>query len=1335
MPYGAHKSALLLFLMSACFAIAPIRSVAGSGLDDALANAVLAQNVAAVKILLEGGASPNASQNLFKEPVICTASRSTTTSALTIVEVLVKYKASLNVTCSSQDSPLIMATRVGNGELVKVLVAGGAQPLAMSTSGDTAGDVARVMNQRDVEDALGTAAPPPTCNSAPPADDTPRSGSAVLETPVVPGGELTGVAFSDNGELFAMAGSDGTATLWSTASGRKLRTFAAHHGSISWIKINTERQLLITASTADQTLKMWRLTDGRKVFEVANLAAPAWDKTPAVLIGSYGTVVAFAGRRELIAWRVADCHEIARATLADDARDLAGGAGNVVAIPEKAGVEIWTPGSHRPKLLESLPRVVTAVSFSADGSHLLTAGALEKNSDAKVINLWNISTGEYSKSTFNIAVPGDINVVAFSANGSSVLITNLSEARVMRISDGMVVNDEKLESYPSAASAVPFKPCFLTVGFGSDFVRENAATSIVASCGPKPEAVKLFDAEPLIAADEHFMVARSGNLLAYWNFDDGTARRIPVALGTAEQADEQVSAVAFHAPSARLFAGTTAGRIMEIDLSTGAIRNARRANSCAIDIMAIVGEQLLVSTGQFANCKEPPSINAFALSQLTPTGGNAFVIPKTMFPTHLLGNPDGSMLYAVNQLGGYEAWNLASRSLRKLPVNLRFAADSGASFALLPTGFEAVGLGDFSRHKGVVIIDPTGATGPTLIGANIKSSLADLHADEHDRLIIGGGSSGQIYVWNIDTGELVRQGADRGAISHLAANRDGRWLVSGLTNGTMSIWDREARSVRAHLVMYGDGLHEPFRWLITTPDGRYDSNSPGDLPGVSWVLPSDPLTPLPVESFMKDYYEPRLLVKVLSGEHLPPVEELEKLNRVQPEVRIVSVNAEGDGRTVSVSVEVHQGHRKVGAATNAPVVSTAVVQDLRVFRDGQLVAYAPTQSGAIVSDPGGGKVIKLPSIEIPSEQRGKTVEFSAYAFNESWVKSLTARYEYQVKPTFKQRPSRAYVISLGLNEYGNSRVNPLKYAADDACEMQHMLGDALQASQHYEAVVKVLLISGTCFGAGTNHPTRADKEHIQAVFDLLAGRPVSARLKADIENSDQLQRANPEDLVLITYSGHGTEDDAGQFYLVPYDVAGGATPSPTIDYRRLISSDELSLWLRDVDARDMTMIIDACESASSVDTQQFRPGPMGSRGLGQLAYDKGMRILAASQAEAVALESSNLHHGILTYALLNEGLVEGKADLDPQDGRITEAKWLKYGVKRVPKLYTELAANTFKGRGFRRANVVASGASVSVQKPALFDFRPSGYPDEVFTVLRTHTGPRTVQKNSAELAP
>jgi len=103
--------------------------------------------------------------------------------------------------------------------------------------------------------------------------------------------------------------------------------------------------------------------------------------------------------------------------------------------------------------------------------------------------------------------------------------------------------------------------------------------------------------------------------------------------------------------------------------------------------------------------------------------------------------------------------------------------------------------------------------------------------------------------------------------------------------------------------------------------------------------------------------------------------------------------------------------------------------------------------------------------------------------------------------------------------------------------------------------------------------------------------------------------------------------------------------------QKCISAEDLTRWLRPIDAQ-MVMVVDACQSAASVATEGFKPGPMGSRGLGQLAYSKRMRILAASQSAGVALESAKIRHGLLTYALVKDGLgSESKADFEPKDGR------------------------------------------------------------------------------------
>jgi hypothetical protein len=573
--------------------------------------------------------------------------------------------------------------------------------------------------------------------------------------------------------------------------------------------------------------------------------------------------------------------------------------------------------------------------------------------------------------------------------------------------------------------------------------------------------------------------------------------------------------------------------------------------------------------------------------------------------------------------------------------------------------------------------------------------------------LLVGRNNGTLEVLEIASGKTVKRVDLEATVEQLAALPGTRsrpsLYAAQLEQGTIVLFDAGTLQPRVRLYTVPDAGRA--NWLVLTSEGLYDSSSPGDLPGLSWVSPDDPLTPLPIEAFMREYYEPGLLGKVLRGEPLREVKALGELKRVQPEVRVVSVTPEGDDRQVTVEVEVAQGCREVGVGEQAQRVCTNQVQDLRLFRDGQLVGYEPKTSGAIALTDGKAR-ITFEGIKIPTDGR-EALEFSAYAFNEDWVKSLTAKHSYPVPKGLTPRKPRAYVVSIGMNAYENAAWD-LTYAANDAREMQRLVSESLAGSGKYAAVVRVPLISEP------NGDLRITKAKVRTVFELLAGHAVSEQAKAAIPNVEQLQAAQPEDVLIISYSGHGVADGAGQFYLYPHDLGLPTTPGERGDvpFARLISSEELSLWLRDVDAGEMTFILDACQSAASVAGAGFRPGPMGSRGLGQLAYDKGMRILAASQAEQVALENDQLRHGMLSYALLREGLEAQQADFEPKDAQILAGEWLNWGVQRVPQLYGELAAGTFKSRsGFQRADVAANTRPPHVQQPTLFDFKRAAAQD------------------------
>jgi uncharacterized caspase-like protein len=116
---------------------------------------------------------------------------------------------------------------------------------------------------------------------------------------------------------------------------------------------------------------------------------------------------------------------------------------------------------------------------------------------------------------------------------------------------------------------------------------------------------------------------------------------------------------------------------------------------------------------------------------------------------------------------------------------------------------------------------------------------------------------------------------------------------------------------------------------------------------------------------------------------------------------------------------------------------------------------------------------------------------------------------------------------------------------------------------------------------------------------------------------------------------------------------------------------DLQLAFEKIDAGNLLLVIDACNSGQALEAEEKRRGPMNSKGLAQLAYEKGMYILTATESYQAAREAQRLGHGYLTYALVEEGLKKGFADNSPRDGQVTLREWLDYATQRVPRMQEE----------------------------------------------------------------
>lgn len=1165
-------------------------------------------------------------------------------------------------------------------------------------------------------------------------------------------GAVWAVAYSANDSLILTGGGDKTARLWNAASGKQVHIFKGHGAGVSNVSFLPDGQVLTVS--LDRVARVWDTLTGKEVRRFTGYSTVMTDMRYVAIDSEV---------RGITLWNPATGKQLFQFSpdttcwgTSQDGRYLAVGLrdGTAQLTELETGRQVQRFTGH------SAP--VSVIVFSPDGRLILTGGGIDlaNGKEDHSVRLWDIASGKevrhydlHSGCILNAAFSRDSRLVATCSLDRSA---QLWEAETGKKLYG-------LEDHPISATFAAFSPDgqYVLTGSMAGITRLWDVTTGSERQRFGEEYSSKFISSGTYSRDERFVLTGGYDGRArLWDVDTGKESRIFKGYAT------EVKTVSYSPDGKEILAGMADGVICVWGKTGNQVRSfghslrGTKAFAYSPDGRHIltgdedgIARLLDVNTGKLAqqyvgNSGPLRSIAFSPDGQSVITAGSYGIIEmwetktgrlKQRFVGHtgpvtsVMYSPDGRNVLSVGRNDIYTGarddtarlWSVATgREERRVQPDTRTALRKPPTHAVYSPDGRYILLINYLFTSDYQLQDASTGKRVRRLNYAKASEVTSVAFSNDGKLIAIGHIDGDGEIVDVETGEATHEFTGHaGSITSINFSSDRHHLITGSVDRTIKLWDlfteqnpdEDGISTKKNpkqicrMVAFQNG-----GWVVVDDYGRFDTNTLEEIIGLHYVDPQEAFKTLPLEIFQRDYYNPRLLTKLLDKipdtEQLIPVKPLKGLNRLQPKIERIVVIPQAIGLvTVKVNISSVEGQCFNGS-NRVPCESG--VYDLRLYRDGQLVSQSPDASphnAALAADKqdqqeqllrwrnsslvkdvndkpitvaGGKREITFTNVRLPQRASVSHVEFTAYAFNEDRVKGSTpVPYTYEFKPPPNPAPRRAYVITVGVN--ANQSGWNLDFAAKSAADIRQALSDKL--SKQYEVVDVQLLSTLKEDGPGVALK-QATKANIRAVLDLLAGHQdrVSDAARQVVDPNNRLGVATPDDLVVLFISSHGYADPQGNFYVIPYDTGKQAGVSePMLNAYLLqpgdfsenaekvraflehsISSDELAQWWKDIDAGEMMMILDSCHSAA-VPGREFRPGPLGDRGFGQLSYDKRMRILSATQPDKTAL--ATLREGI-NRSLLSDALINALS-ANPQ---LELAKWLTEAERRVPEQYRRL---------------------------------------------------------------
>lgn len=1043
-------------------------------------------------------------------------------------------------------------------------------------------------------------------------------------------GFLYEAVFSHDGKYAALGATDGSATLWETASGNCINTFIGHTSVINKIAFSPDDKLLATAGW-DSKIRIWDIASGKclKVFQHYNMILSiAFNKSGTQLLSCSKDFIVYVWPMDSSTNFLYSMRNhtgiVNSAVFSQDEK-------YILSASDDSTIRIWETGSGEQFRIFNghLGSVKGAVFLPGDSTIL-------SYSEDKRIKIWDIETSQ-TLFTFD-KHSSKVTYMDICADSNRVVSACADKVFIWDYRNGNILHE--IEAKYNKISGLKFSPDGSLVLISDGYVTK----SYLASTG---KIQNTFTGHKHSIKSLNFSIDGKYFITSSW---DETAKIWETKSGQCIQTLKGISSTVRYAdyhPSGNKIVAVYSDQMVRIwDTKNGKCIHTFKSgypymamynpDGKSINVLSHMQVNIWDSFGKNEIHKLPGISNYngdLAISNdgkllLANYGNNSPVLwdletgkQKFIFNGHtdyvrcVAFSFDGKKCASGAADGKLIIWNTETGKQEKVLEGYQY---------IDALAFDNNGKLYWNNRDIIKIWDLISDTLSDII-IHHNDDVRTIEFSKDGQKLLTASRDKTSAIFNVSTGKLIRTfSGSLGALVNAKFSPDEKEIMTTSEDCSITIWD--AMTGKAKYQLFALDTSD---YLAVDGDYRYD----GTEKARKTLFYTCGMEPIVLDQIKDLSWEPGLIGKI-NGYNTEPITAKKiseiKICNYSPEIENLGFN---DSNYLFEITPRTGGLGKVYVYVNDKIIKTLDSTDLNCENGKCLLKVTYEEVYPYFISGGENKVSAK-----ATTREGNITSRGAQVINREKTKAI--------------KSPDIYVVSIGISNYKGDNLK-LKYASKDAIDFEAAVNRSAQ---------KLLNTDG--------------RNHVHSyVFHTETGSKNWPSKKAIQQRMDSIMmQAKADDILLIFFGGHGVLQGGEKKNLYLLTSEASAFELNGVESDVAISTEEINLWMQKVKANKQILILDACNSGQMVQnlksmiTKRDVPADQ-QRALESLTDQTGMFILSASASGQSAYETSIYEQGLLTYSLLS-GI---KLGTGLRDNKFIDVnKWFTTAGNQVKILATEI---------------------------------------------------------------